>query len=80
MTWRTIFGSTKNHSVKGSLKNISSLPFIIWRTFFNHKEPLVKQKYVKGSLWNYLDKNGSSEAWSTFIFNKVCNIVTFENP
>ncbi len=33
--------------------------FIIWRTFFRHKEPFVKQKGssdVKGSLWNYLDK------------------------
>ncbi len=38
-----------------------SLPylFIIWRTFFHHKEPFVKQKGssdVKGSLWNHLDK------------------------
>ncbi len=33
--------------------------FIIWRTFFNHKETFVKQKGssdVKGSLWNHLDK------------------------
>ncbi len=38
-----------------------SLPylFIIWRTFFHHKEPFVKQNGssdVKGSLWNNLDK------------------------
>ncbi len=33
----------------GSLKNISSLPFIIWRTFF-HKEACVTQK-------------GSSDVW-----------------
>ncbi len=33
--------------------------FIIWRTFFHHKEPFVKPKGssdVKGSLWNHLDK------------------------
>ncbi len=33
--------------------------FIIWRTFFHHKEPFVKQKGssdVKSSLWNHLDK------------------------
>ncbi len=33
--------------------------FIIWRTFFNHKDTFVKQKGssdVKGSLWNHLDK------------------------
>ncbi len=45
---------------------------IIWRTFFHHKEPLVKQKGssgVKGSLGSHLDKKGSSMAsWSTFIF------------
>ncbi len=34
----------------GSLKNISSLPFIIWRTFFHHKEACVTQK-------------GSSDVW-----------------
>ncbi len=53
---RTIFGSTKNHSVKGSLKNHL---FIIWRTFFRHKEAFVKQKGssdIKGSLWKNLDK------------------------
>ncbi len=50
---RTIFGSTKTQSVKGSLK------FFRWRTFFHHKEAFVKQKGssdVKGSLWNHLDK------------------------
>ncbi len=38
---------------------ISILPFIIWRTFFHHTEPFVKQKGssdVKGFLWNHLDK------------------------
>ncbi len=52
--WRTIFGSTKNHPVKGSLSYL----FIIWRTFFHHKEAFVKQKGssdIKGSLWNHLD-------------------------
>ncbi len=46
--------------------------FIILSTFFHHKEPFVKQKGssdVKGSLWNHLEKKGSSMAsWSTFIF------------
>ncbi len=49
--------------------------FIIWRTFFRHKEPFVIQKGssdVKGSLWNHLDKKGYSMAsWSTFIFKSV---------
>ncbi len=38
---------------------------IIWRTFFHHKEPFVKQKGssdIKASLWNHLDKKGSSMA------------------
>ncbi len=36
---RTIFGSTKNLSVKGSLKNHLFFTFlIIWRTFFHYKE------------------------------------------
>ncbi len=42
-----------------------SFLFIIWRTFFHHKEPFVKQKGssdVKGSLWNHLDKNVLREA------------------
>ncbi len=49
--------------------------FIIWRTFFHHKEPFVKQKDssdVKGSSWNHIDKKMSSMAsWSTFIFKSV---------
>ncbi len=49
--------------------------FIIWRTFFHHKEPFVKQKGssdVKCSLWNHLEKKGSSMAsWNTFIFKSV---------
>ncbi len=52
---RKCFGSKKNHSDKGSLFYL----FIIWRTFFRHKEPFVKQKGssdVKGSFWNHLDK------------------------
>ncbi len=55
----TIFGSTKNHSVKGYLKNHLFLLFIIWRTFIHRKQPFVKQKGssdVKGSSWNHLDK------------------------
>ncbi len=49
--------------------------FIIWKTFFHHKEPLVKQKGssdVKGSSWNHLHKKMYSMAsWSTFIFKSV---------
>ncbi len=52
--------------------------FIIWRTFFLHKEPFVKQKGssdVKGSLWNHLDKKCSSMAsWSTFIVKSVAHL------
>ncbi len=59
MPQKNHFGSTKNHLVKGSLKNYFCLTF--YCTFFRHKEPLVKQKGsldVKGSLWNLLDKKG----------------------
>ncbi len=63
-----MFGSTENHSVKGSLSYL----FIIWRTFFRRKQAFVKQKGssdIKGSLWNHV---GSSMAsWSTFIFKSV---------
>ncbi len=56
----TIFGSANNHSDKGSLKNHLFLTFfIVWRTFFHHKEPFVKLKGssdVKGSLWKHLDQ------------------------
>ncbi len=48
--------------------------FIIWRTFFCHKEPFVKQKGSsddKGSLWNHLDKKMHSMAsWRTLIIFK----------
>ncbi len=55
----------------------SSLPylFIIWRTFFHHKKPFVKQKGssdVKGSLWNHWDRKVL--LWhrrSTFIFKSI---------
>ncbi len=54
------------HSVRGSLKNHLLLTFfIIWRTFFRHEKPFVKQKGssdVKSYLWNHLDKKGSSMA------------------
>ncbi len=56
---KNIFGSTKNHSVKGSLKNISFLSFYNLKNLIHHKKTFLKQKGssdVKGSLWNYLDK------------------------
>ncbi len=62
-----------------------SLPylFIIWRTFFHHKEPFVKQKGasdVKSSLWNHLDKKVLLMAsWSTFIFKSVDGTKTWLN-
>ncbi len=43
----TIFGSTKKHSVKGSLKKHLFLTFYIWRTFFHHKEPLWNRKVLQ---------------------------------
>ncbi len=54
----------------------TSLPylFIIWRTFFHHKEPFVKQKgssHVKGSLRNHLDKNVILWHRETPLFLKV---------
>ncbi len=51
--------------------------FIIWRTFFRHKWPFVKQKGssdVKGSLWNYLDKK---LLLSTFIFKSLADVYSF---
>ncbi len=48
-------------------------------TAFAKKEPFVKQNSssdVKGSLWNHLDKKGSSMAsWSTFIFKSLWETV-----
>ncbi len=49
---KNIFGSTKNPSVK---EHLFLTFFIIWRTFFHHKEAFVKQKDVKSYLWNHLD-------------------------
>ncbi len=55
-----MFGSTKNRSVNGSLKNISFLPFYnLKNLFFRHKKAFVKQKgysEVKDTSWNHLDK------------------------
>ncbi len=72
---RTIFGSTKNHSVKGYLKNH------LFLTFLYSEEPsfatnnLLWNKGsadIKGSSWNHSDKKGYSMAsWSTFIFKSV---------
>ncbi len=44
---RTIFDSTKNHSVKGSLKNRLFLTFIIWRTLFTSKNLLWNRKHLQ---------------------------------
>ncbi len=76
MPWKKHFWVHKELFGQRFFKESSlSYLFIIWRTFFHHKEPLVKQKDssdVKGSSWNHLDEKGSSMAsWSTFIFKSV---------
>ncbi len=57
---RTIFGSTKNHSVKGSLNNHLCFTFLYFEEpSFTTKNLLWNRKVpsdVKGSLWNHLDK------------------------
>ncbi len=42
------------HKEPFSQRTSLSYLFIIWRTFFHHKQAFVTQK---GSLWNHLDKN-----------------------
>ncbi len=48
----------------------------IWRTFFRHKEPFVKQKGSSDVL--HLNKKGSSMAsWCTIIFKSVLQNIFF---
>ncbi len=59
MLWKNHFWFRKKkiQSIFFFKESSLSYLFIIWRTFFRHKEPFVKQKGysdVKGSFWNHL--------------------------